>query len=159
MRNFKNISCGIIFVVLMFYWKVPGAVGGSIDSLSIKLTNPVAGAGSLCELSFVFTDTLSPGAIFVVTFPQGFDVSGVQIAGSRTINGGFFVLVAGQKVTIRRQGLGRFILPGEKLDLLFSTVVNPSATGNYSITVEIHDDSGGRIGGPTEKQVSIISKL
>ena len=158
MKNLKNIRYGVILVVLIFCWKISGAAGGSIDSLSIKFVNPIIGDDSLCELSFVVTDTLAPDAVFVVTFPNGFDVSGVQIAGSRTINGGFFVSVVGQKVTIRRQGVGRRILPGKKLDLSFSTVMNARVPGDYAVTVEIQDATGSKIGGPTEGLVSITPK-
>ncbi|RKY90591.1 hypothetical protein DRQ15_07065 [candidate division KSB1 bacterium] len=67
-------------------------------------------------------------------------MSRVKLAGSSTINGGFKVSVDGQRVAIKRSGLGRPILPGENVEVKFANVRNPVAEGEYVITVEILGD-------------------
>jgi hypothetical protein len=98
----------------------------SSDSVAVKALNPEAGAASLYALNFTLADSLYPDAEFEVTFPAGFDVSKVTIAGSKAINGGFAVKVEGQKVRVTRKGEGAVKLPGEKVDVMFAVVTNPA---------------------------------
>lgn len=108
------------------------------DSVEVKALNSQAGAASLYSLDFTLADTLYPDAEFEVVFPAGFDVSKVTIAGSKAINGGFDVKVEGQKVLVQRKGRGSIKLPGEKVDVKFSTVTNPAnPDSNHKINVTI----------------------
>jgi len=110
----------------------------SRDSVAVNALNAQAGAASLYSLDFTLSDTLYPDAEFEVAFPTGFDVSKVTIAGSKAINGGFDVKVARQKVLVQRKGRGAIKLPGEKVDVKFSTVTNPAnPDSNHKINVTI----------------------
>ena len=95
------------------------------DSLTVRPSSLEAGKASIYELSFVTTDTLNANGQISITFPQGMDLSDLKIASSITINGGFKVRVEGQKVFLTRTGLGRVILPNEKVDIKFGIVRNP----------------------------------
>ena len=136
----KNVIRIALAIGCIFCFSSLSASGATIDSLSVKPVNPEAEAITIYEVSFVLSDTLSSDAVIMVTFPDGFDLSRVKLAGSSTINGGFKVSVDGQRAAIKRSGLGRPILPGENVEVKFANVRNPVAEGEYVITVEILGD-------------------
>ena len=136
----KNVIRIALAIGCIFCFSSLSASGATIDSLSVKPVNPEAEAITIYEVSFVLSDTLPSDAVIMVTFPDGFDLSRVKLAGSSTINGGFKVSVDGQRVAIKRSGLGRPILPGENVEVKFANVRNPVAEGEYVITVEILGD-------------------
>jgi len=137
----KNVIRIALAIVCIFCFSSLSASGATIDSLSVKPVNPEAEAITIYEvINFVLSDTLPSDAVITVTFPDGFDLSRVKLAGSSTINGGFKVSVDGQRVAIKRSGLGRPILPGENVEVKFANVRNPVAEGEYVITVEILGD-------------------
>ena len=110
--------------------------GGTVNLVSPD--DNKAGATTLYEIDFTTasTDTLFPdGKIFVI-FSSGFDLSGVSIASSSTINGGFSVTTNSDTVKITRDGTGDTLLAGS-WDISFANVVNNTSTGNYTVTVEI----------------------
>jgi hypothetical protein len=109
------------------------------DSLSVTPSRLEAGESAVYTLTFVATDTLRPDGQITVTFPPNMDLSGVKVAGSATINGGFQVTTLGQKVVLTRSGLGRSILPGEKAAIKFAVVKNPVEAG-ISLPVQIEFD-------------------
>jgi hypothetical protein len=110
----------------------------SADSVRVNALNSEAGATSLYTLEFTLADTLYPDAEVEVVFPPGFDVSKVTIAGSKAVNGGFEVNVAGQTVTVKRKGTGAVKLPGEKVDVMFAVVTNPpNPDSNHKINATI----------------------
>jgi len=75
-----------------------------------------------------------------------------MIAGSTTINGGFYLSVEKQVVIIKRSGLGREIPANEKVDVKFAIVKNPrEPRDGYEIVVEILDE--------TEKSIVKQEKL
>lgn len=119
------------------------------DTVEVKPLNTQPGAASLYILNFSLSDTLPSDAIIEVSFPEGFDLSKVGIAGSSTINGGFSVSVAGQNVYVKRKGKGSIKLPGDRVDVKFSTVVNPpDSDSNHLILVRIKKKNENK---PTEE--------
>jgi len=138
MVTMKNVTRIIVAIACIFCLSSPSRA--VIDSLSVKPIDPEAGEVSIYQVSFVLSDTLPSDAVIIVTFPEGFDLSRVKVAGSSTINGGFKVSVDGQRVAIKRSGLGRPIPPGESVDVKFANVINPAREGKYAITVEILGD-------------------
>ncbi|MCG8607198.1 hypothetical protein MJD09_19715 [bacterium] len=109
------------------------------DSLSVTPSSSEAGEFAIYTLTFVTTDTLRPDGQVTVTFPPNMDLSGVKMAGSSTINGGFNVTRLGQKVVLTRSGLGRSIMPGEKATIKFAVVKNPIEAG-VSLPVQVEFD-------------------
>lgn len=130
-RTILTIAC--IFCLSSLSW-------AAIDSLSVNPIDPEAGELSIYQVSFVLSDTLPSDAVIMITFPGDFDLPRVKLAGSSTINGGFKVSVDGQRVVLKRSGLGRPIPPGERVDVKFANVINPVREGEYVITVEILGD-------------------
>lgn len=128
----------ILISALFFCMADLSAQPAKTDAVEVKALDSQAGAASLFTLNFTLSDTLQPDAVIEVKFPNGFDLSRVNLAGSATINGGFKVSVQGQSLKISRKGKGAVKYPGEKVDLKFSTVVNSSnTTENYLITVNL----------------------
>jgi hypothetical protein len=101
------------------------ANGPGRDSLTVQALRAAPGKPSLYELTFVTTDTLRRDAEIVVTFPNTFDLSQLQIAGSNQINGGFKLERRGQEARLRRSGLGETIPPGRKVSVQLGLIVNP----------------------------------
>ena len=117
-----------------------------LDSIKVTPLDPKVNVSTLYRLSFVVTDTIPTDAQFALNFPDGFDLSQVTLAGSKTMNGGFKVTVAGQEVVIRRQGEGATIYPDKKVNLLFSTVKNPdTSNANYLLQIRILDGRGNSL--------------
>ena len=108
------------------------------DSLTVQSLRAQPGKPSLYELRFVTTDTLARDAEIIVTFPPAFDLSQLEIAGSSQINGGFKLERKGQKVHLRRTGLGQKIPPGRKVSLQLGLVVNPpDFSASHQVTVQL----------------------
>ena len=108
------------------------------DSIRVRALNNQASAATLYSLDFTLSDTLYPDSVIEVAFPAGFDLSKVDIAGSKTINGGLDVEVRGQTVYLKRKGRGSVKNPGDKVDLKFSIVKNPAtAESSYLIKLKL----------------------
>jgi len=151
----KNIIRIALAIVCIFCFSSLSASGATIDSLSVKPVNPEAEAITIYEVNFVLSDTLPSDAVITVTFPDGFDLSRVKLAGSSTINGGFKVSVEDSVVTITRTGLGREIPPGQKVEIKFGNVKNPTVPKvGYPISTSIWNRSGKRI---AEEQISNVT--
>ena len=112
------------------------------DTVKINARNGEAGEKSIYELYFSVEQEITPNASVVVSFPEDFDLSGVTIASSTTINGGFEVSVNNSSVILKRTGLGKSIPPNEKVNIKFANVKNPdSAVSNQKVTIEIRNDN------------------
>jgi hypothetical protein len=150
-RRFSRVALGAFFSVLLMgnpTWaqqkpsspvvtsataKTPGR-----DSLTVHALRAEPGKPSLYELRFVTTDTLARDAEIIVTFPQAFDLSQLEIAGSSQINGGFKLERKGQAVYLRRTGLGEKIPPGRRVSLRLGLIVNPAnLLASHQVTVQL----------------------
>lgn len=96
------------------------------DSLRLEALKAEAGKPSIYMLSFTTRDTLPADAVFELTFPPEFELSQLEVAGSRTMNGGIKLTKDRQKVLLKRTGLGRAVPPGKKVSLKFGLIRNPS---------------------------------
>ena len=124
---------GILCFCLLISF-IPQSAFGTVDSVSPSDSS--AGATVIYTINFTTTDTLPPDGKIVVTFTSsGFDLSGVMIASSDSINGGFSVSTTSTTVTITRDATGDTTLPGS-LDISFANVVNHTNADSYSVHVE-----------------------
>jgi|GEM_PF-3747804 hypothetical protein len=114
-----------------------------------------AGSGTLFTFEIQAPVPVPGNAVFELTFPAGFDLSRVTLAGSSVMKGGFRVDVAGQTVRIRRTGEGPAVAAGRRIDLKFSLVKNPPAGGTYTVRWAVRNRAGNTIAGPGEVQVNI----
>lgn len=127
------------------------------DSILIKPQNENAGKKSVYEISFSLDFAISKDASFIITFPGEFDLSGVLVAGSSTMNGGFKLSVDKNKVIIKRSGLGKIINPNESVDLRFANVKNPQTPAdNYTIKIEVKNNDD-KVSVAKENRVKIIA--
>lgn len=128
---------GWIWTACFLLLLAPSLLLAQADSVRVNALNPVAGEASVYQLSFVASDTLQPDGVIAVVFPSEFDLSNLKIANSTTINGGFKVSVQGNRALLQRSGLGRKVVPNEKVEIKFATIKNPSDTdGTFQATVE-----------------------
>ena len=86
-------------------------------------------AGATTNYTFQFSygagDTLFPDSQVDIEFPAGFNVSGVLIASSPDINGGFSVNPTGQIIEITRDATGDTLAPSS-YEISFGIVTNPT---------------------------------
>jgi hypothetical protein len=136
----------VIFAGLLWLIFTQAGFSLPVDSVTVVPQNKIAGASCIYQIRFTLEQEILPDAMILVTFPPSFDLSEVLIAGSATINGGFQVAVNQLTVSIKRSGLGRRILPNEKVDLRFANVKNPMVLAdNYNIRVRVQNSAGRMI--------------
>lgn len=134
------------FLILMLLIGLIISTGNSIlavpaDTIEVIAKHPESGESSIYQINFVVSKPIPPKALIQVTFPNGFDLSNLMIAGSTTINGGFELKVNKQVVTMKRSGLGREVHANERGDVKFAIVQNPNQPAdNYKIVIEILDN-------------------
>lgn len=110
----------------------------SLDSLEIIPLNQKISSNTLYKISFISKVEIPKDAQFVINFPDGFDLSKVNLAGSNSIDGGFEVVVNNQQITIKRRGEGQTIEPGKRANVMFSVVKNPgNINTDYPIEFQI----------------------
>ena len=116
------------------------------NEISIKARQNEAAKSSIYILNFAVNQEISTKAMVIITFPDNFDLTGVLIAGSSTIDGGFKVTVEQSQVTIKRTGLGKIIKPNEKVEIKFANVTNPSEPADsYNIKIDIKNNNNNNI--------------
>lgn len=152
MKNFINLLILLLFSNTLVF-------AAPQDSVKVNPLNPVAEAISIYQISFVTSDTLYPDGKIAIIFPADFDLSKVIMAGSTSINGGFKVSVQGNKVILRRTGLGRSIMPKERVEVKFANVKNPSVVNKqFSLKVEFQNKSNQQIQRTEEVKVALKGK-
>ncbi len=139
LKYFRTVKFVMIFTLLLLC-NILNAMPA--DTVRINARNGEAGEKSIYEIYFSVEQEITQNASVVVSFPEDFDLSGVTIASSTTINGGFEVSVNNSSVILKRTGLGKNILPNEKVNIKFANVKNPdSAVNNNKVTIEIRNDN------------------
>lgn len=124
------------------------------DSVSVHALWAEPGKASLYDLTFVTTDTLAADVEIVITFPRGFDLSPLEIAGSSDINGGFKLERKGQEVRLHRTGLGEKVPPGRKVSVKLGLIVNPNdLAAPHEVNVQLR--ASGQIATATTKNQHI----
>ncbi len=143
----------LIGAFLVLY--LPLSYAAEIDSLSINPVNSRAGQQSIYILQFSSSDTVPSSAQWEITFPAGFDLGKVLMAGSNSIKGGFSVQVNSQTILISRSGQGPPLQSGVNYDLAFANVMN-AAEGNYEMIVKVLDLNGTSISSEYSAQLTIL---
>ena len=98
------------------------------DSLRVEALKAAPNTASLYEVSFIPRDTLATDAELRLTFPADFDLTELEISGSKDINGGLRLSKNDRQVTVRRSGLGDAIPPGRRVSLKLGLIRNPTNT-------------------------------
>ncbi|MCI0494058.1 hypothetical protein L0Z72_03555, partial [candidate division KSB1 bacterium] len=156
----------LMAIILIFSGNVVLAQG-SLTNISVNLSDYSAGA----EVIYTFTFTTSAagnGSISGIpdngkikfVFPSGFEVSGVDIAQSKNLNlnGGFSgITIAGQAVTLTRDGSGNPVTPSTEVSIAIGVVGNNTAKGSYDVEITTMANSGTEIDEGTTPNFSIAA--
>jgi hypothetical protein len=147
-----------VFLATAVLLAITSTVTMAQTPVTVRPLDSSATAVTLYTVSFALPDSLHPDAEIAVTFPNGFDLKRVEIAGSSTITGGLDVSVDSQTVVIRRKGRGGTYAPGTQVDVKFATVVNPQqARDDYEVEVLIRR-GGSVVASGLRGRFAIIAK-
>ncbi len=129
----KNIFLAILpflFPTLLFSQQ------SKIDSLSIEPLDKIPGKRSIYVMTFSLREPLLANAQFQIEFRPDFDLSGVLLAGSNTINGGIQSRVENQVLFLSRTGQGAVLPAGTIYEISFANIRNP-AQGRYDLSASL----------------------
>jgi hypothetical protein len=116
----------------------PAARESAADSITIHALKAAPGKGSIYEIGFVTRDTLATDAEILLAFPPECDLSGLEIAGSSSIDGGWKLEKNGRNVTLRRTGLGHVVMPGRRAGVKLGLIKNPADfNATHRVEVEV----------------------
>ncbi|MFQ5864706.1 MAG: hypothetical protein ACE5IW_05695, partial [bacterium] len=166
MKFRRNLLFSIVLVHLM----VGVIYGGTLTNVTATPDDATAGASTIYTITF--TTAASGGNIptdgkILITFPSGFDVSGVSVASSNDANltGGFSSITpSGQTITLIRDGTGNVVGAGITVSIDIANVTNITTTGSsFTVAVETQDNLSTTIDSGTSSTFSItagpISKI
>ena len=142
----RKCSGLLVLAVLLCKTFAPAAPAQAADSLAVFVVVPEAGARSIYELRFSLNSALPPAAQLEIVFPEGLDLSEVMVVGSNTIDGGLSFQRQGQRLTIRRSGLGHTLPSGKTLDLKIANIRNPRRlSGGLEVRVTVRSQEGATV--------------
>ncbi|MGH7493183.1 MAG: hypothetical protein ACREOO_12415 [bacterium] len=118
-------------------WLLPQMVHAqqTITNLSVDLTDYTAGNRAAYTLSFLPQSGLTVTDKIVITFPTGFDISQVTVAGPQDgFNGGLSPSISGQNLILTRDGEGENA-GAVQVTVSFALVTNHQTPGSYKLGV------------------------
>ena len=146
-----------VFLIISLFVCMSTGQAQAADTVNIIAKNPEVLAKSIYTVEFDISKEIPPLATIEISFPAEFDLSGVLIGGSTTINGGFELDVNESKIVLRRSGLGRTVEANEKVDIKFANVINPpESKTDFELKIEIKNETGESIIQQTD-ELSIIA--
>jgi len=120
--SLKMCSLAVICLAPLLSWAQEG--------LAVKALRAAPRQASIYEITFSTSDVLAVDAEVRMTFPAAYDLSGLEIVGSTSINGGLTFSRDGQRVIVKRTGLGAVVPSGQKVGLQLGLIKNPSTFAN-----------------------------
>ena len=147
MRKFGTCLTMVALAVLALIVVMPDAYAAPLTVVTDTPDSDIAGATTTHEIAFT-TATVGTIASVDITFPAGFDVSGVAVtAGAQTVIGDASTVVAVDGVVTYTvaspaEVSGSIMIP-------LTGVVNAPAGEYTALTVETKDDADATIDGPT----------
>jgi len=144
-RLIRSLLLSLLFVAPSF--------GQTLTQVKITPSDTVAGNGTVYTVSFITSvggAGLPNNGRIRLTFPAAFGVSTVALAGPVSppngITGGFAEpAVAGQIVTLTRDGTGATVAPADTAVFKMAVVINPVVAAKYSLLVETLTNAGALI--------------
>jgi len=118
--------------------------------MSLKPLSSRPGSLSMYELKFTLSEPLVSNALTELQFPGKYNLSTVALASSNDIKGGFTIQVNGDKLIIKRSGLGPDVKAQKELKIILGPLKVP--TENQSVDDKIL--IGIKANGSKEYQVS-----
>ncbi|HDL18461.1 MAG TPA: hypothetical protein ENH29_05355, partial [Bacteroidetes bacterium] len=137
-------KCVLYFILFVVSVPLSGfGQNNAIDSLIVRPLSSKVNANTLYKITFVSPVMVPTDAQFILRFPDQFDLSQLNLAGSSKIDGGFLLIKKGQQIVVKRRGEGNIIDPGKALDLLLSVVKNPGKKStDYQLQFQILNNQG-----------------
>lgn len=117
------LKCVIAGLALLF-----PAASFAMSTTNVQPGNLVQNNRTTASATFTTAVTLPSTGKVKITFPVGYDVSGVTSGACSTLNGALSTSISGQTITLTRDGSGSAELAGAQTCTL-TGVKNPSATG------------------------------
>lgn len=144
---------------VLFFWFVfslPGFLrAADLDSLKIEPLRNRAGQRSIYVVQFSLSDSVSSTAQMRISFPDGFDLSTVKMAGSNSIKGGFTTQVSGNDVVVSRTGKGSALAAGRMYEIMLANITN-APPGTYTVSVAVSAGNGASPGTVKVTTIEII---
>lgn len=137
-------------------WIFDGAV---LSAAEVALSSDLASSSSDATVSFTTSNPVPVNGLIAITFPAGFDVSGVTGATSVDIDGALAVSsIVGQTVVLSRSGGAILGVSTVVDDLVVTGFVNPATAGTTgAFSLETQENSGASIDTGTAVGVDISS--
>jgi hypothetical protein len=108
------------------------------EKMTVKALRAAPRKASIYEVTFSTTEALARDAEIRLTFPASYDLSELDIAGSTSINGGMTLTRNGQRVIVKRGGLGTVVPRGQQVSLQLGLIKNPATFANAEpVRVEV----------------------
>lgn len=96
------------------------------------------------KITFKNARSIPANGKIVITFPDGYNVSGASFDYWSGFDGGRTVSVNGQVVTVTRDGTGTTAIYGTKV-IRLNNIINPTTAGTYTILLKTTDSIGTNI--------------
>jgi len=140
----RQTALRLIWPLLLSLLFVAPSFGQTLTQVKITPSDTVAGNGTVYTVSFITSaggTGLQNNGKIRLTFPAGFGVSSVSLAAPLSppdgITSGFAEpVIAGQVVTLTRDGNGAPVPAGNSASFKMAVVINPAVVGKYSLLVE-----------------------
>ncbi|MGA1867666.1 MAG: DUF2341 domain-containing protein [bacterium] len=129
-------------------------VASLLTGVSNSLSSNTPSETAIHTIAFTTTFDLSSDGRIVVTFPSGFDISGVtnDDISSDTMDGDFSTDISGQVLTITRVGGGTDQTADDE-NIIIANITNTAIIDNdYTVTVETRDGNSDTLNDPTESE-------
>ncbi len=108
------------------------------DSMQIVAVKAKPGKPSIYRLILRLSRPIPKDAVFELVFPEAFGLDLLEVAGAQGMKGGIQLAVDGQKVVLRRTGLGKEVRAGEKVVLKMGLIKNPpNLEDEYRVTLTV----------------------
>lgn len=146
-----------IFITIIFLIVVGGVcfAQGLLTNISVNATNNIVGSAAVYRFTFTTsatgnntTEGIPRDGKLAVKFPDGFDISGIEIIDSKNDNltGGFLdPLLNGQIVEITRDNTGNDVLKNTQVVISMAVIVNPDTARLYNFQTFTKTASGDTI--------------
>ncbi|MBN1155155.1 hypothetical protein JXB12_09590 [candidate division KSB1 bacterium] len=140
-RTFRNaLAIGIFLCTFVF---INESFAGEFSPFTVVPNNPKAGEQSLYSFQFTTSDTGNNSDVgipidgkIVLTFPNGFDLSGDKIA-TLSVSGGFAdIFIDDNVMTLVRDTTGTAVTGGQSVTLAIYSLVNHQTATNYTVMLE-----------------------
>ncbi|NUM73880.1 hypothetical protein HUU40_05925, partial [candidate division KSB1 bacterium] len=149
----------LLLISLFFLFAAPPAFGQGLTISSVTPDDAGAGSRAIYTVLFTAQTVLPADGRIQITFPAGFNITGVTSASGvpGTLNGGFLTPTkAGQVLTLTRDGSGDPLPINTPTGVLFSLVTNHQTAGSYSLAVQTQQNNGAALSSGTSPNFSIV---